>query len=338
MCWIIGAAIPVQLDTPCSLTAKASARDTSHIATDMGPGGRYAVSVRRIPSLAAADLSSERGLPSARSSRCKRTGDRSRHAGAAYKRLARFDAEGLCLACKIAPAARTPDLHCACRRRSRASAAAPATSSLWRIAQACGRSLATVSRYMVQAGLSRLKSLDPVEPIRRYERATPGELLHIDTKRLGRIHVLGDRITGDRAKTAIVASDGKPCTLAIYNSVLSPQFVGTKTAWVEASLEMSHAERIHPHQHDRAHGHGACGAHFDGQIALTSNSVVVARASSWHAKGRTRPALTLRRHWDRSQHGQQVARAVCAGIGSQGCMTSFDQGGRARSMTNEWQS
>ena len=50
---------------------------------------------------------------------------------------------------------------------------------------------------MVQAGLSRLKSLDPVEPIRRYERATPGELLHIDTKKLGRIAVTGHRATGN---------------------------------------------------------------------------------------------------------------------------------------------
>jgi len=93
---------------------------------------------------------------------------------------------------------------------------------LWRIAQACGRSLATVSRYMVQAGLSRLKSLDPVEPIRRYERATPGELLHIDTKRLGRIHVLGDRITGDRAKNRNRGIGWEAVHLAIYNSVLSP--------------------------------------------------------------------------------------------------------------------
>ena len=58
--------------------------------------------------------------------------------------------------------------------------------------------MATVSRYMVQAGLSRLKSLDPVEPIRRYERATPGELLHIDTKKLGCIVRPSHRVPGHR--------------------------------------------------------------------------------------------------------------------------------------------
>ena len=47
-------------------------------------------------------------------------------------------------------------------------------------------------------GLSRLKSLDPVEPVIRYEREAPGDLLHIDTKRLGKIKGLGHRVTGDR--------------------------------------------------------------------------------------------------------------------------------------------
>ncbi len=53
---------------------------------------------------------------------------------------------------------------------------------------------------MARVGLSRLKSLDPVEPVVRYEREAPGELLHIDTKRLGKIQGVGHRITGDRTK------------------------------------------------------------------------------------------------------------------------------------------
>jgi transposase InsO family protein len=68
----------------------------------------------------------------------------------------------------------------------------------WRIAAETGVSLASVSRYLSRIGLARLKSLDPVEPVVRYERAAPGELLHIDTKRLGRINGIGHRITGQR--------------------------------------------------------------------------------------------------------------------------------------------
>ena len=69
---------------------------------------------------------------------------------------------------------------------------------LWRIAQQCGRGVATVSRCMKRLGLSRLKSLEPPVPVVRYERAAAGELLHIDTKKLGRIDGVGHRITGDR--------------------------------------------------------------------------------------------------------------------------------------------
>lgn len=69
---------------------------------------------------------------------------------------------------------------------------------LWRIAQQARRGMGTVSRYMKRLGLSRLKLLQPPEPVVRYERATPGELLHLDTKKLGRIDGVGHRITGDR--------------------------------------------------------------------------------------------------------------------------------------------
>jgi hypothetical protein len=73
--------------------------------------------------------------------------------------------------------------------------------SLWRIAAQAGRGIGTVSRCMQRLGLSRLTSLEPAVPIVRYERAAPGELLHIDTKKLGRIDGIGHRITGDRTKS-----------------------------------------------------------------------------------------------------------------------------------------
>lgn len=68
------------------------------------------------------------------------------------------------------------------------------------IAQQVGVSPATVSRVLQAAGLSRMKNLDPVEPVRRYERENPGELIHIDIKKLGRIDGVGHRITGDRTR------------------------------------------------------------------------------------------------------------------------------------------
>lgn len=59
-------------------------------------------------------------------------------------------------------------------------------------------SLATVGRLLKARGLSRLSSLDPKPPVVRYERERPGELLHIDTKKLGRIVRPSHRVTGDR--------------------------------------------------------------------------------------------------------------------------------------------
>jgi transposase InsO family protein len=66
------------------------------------------------------------------------------------------------------------------------------------IARETGCSKATVSRTLRRLGLSRLRALEPAEPVRRYEREHPGELIHIDIKKLGRIDGIGHRITGDR--------------------------------------------------------------------------------------------------------------------------------------------
>jgi transposase InsO family protein len=70
-----------------------------------------------------------------------------------------------------------------------------------RIARSIGVSAATVSRVLARAGLSRLADLEPSEPLVRYEHAQPGDLLHIDTKKLGRIERMGHRVTGDRRDT-----------------------------------------------------------------------------------------------------------------------------------------
>lgn len=56
----------------------------------------------------------------------------------------------------------------------------------------------TVARILKRHGLERLKKLDPVIPIRRYERSKPGELVHLDIKKLGRVAGIGHRITGVR--------------------------------------------------------------------------------------------------------------------------------------------
>jgi transposase InsO family protein len=59
-------------------------------------------------------------------------------------------------------------------------------------------SRSTVARICARAGLNRLSRLEPLPHYPRYERVTPGELLHLDIKKLGRIVKIGHRITADR--------------------------------------------------------------------------------------------------------------------------------------------
>jgi transposase InsO family protein len=70
------------------------------------------------------------------------------------------------------------------------------------IAAEVGVAQATVSRILERLGLNRLQALEPAEPVRRYERDHPGELIHLDIKKLGRFERIGHRITADRRQGA----------------------------------------------------------------------------------------------------------------------------------------
>jgi transposase InsO family protein len=66
------------------------------------------------------------------------------------------------------------------------------------IALALGMALSTVSAVLKRIGLGKRSRLEPPEPPNRYERRQPGELLHLDVKKLGRILRPGHRVTGRR--------------------------------------------------------------------------------------------------------------------------------------------
>jgi len=69
------------------------------------------------------------------------------------------------------------------------------------IARSLKRPRATVARILKRAGLERLSKLKAPEPANRYQHRRPGDLLHLDVKKLGRISGFhGHRITGDRSK------------------------------------------------------------------------------------------------------------------------------------------
>lgn len=66
-----------------------------------------------------------------------------------------------------------------------------------RIARSLAVSESSVSRVLSRAGLSRWRDLEPSPPVLRYEHQHPGDLVHLDTKKLGRIVRTGHRITGN---------------------------------------------------------------------------------------------------------------------------------------------
>ncbi|HWG86312.1 MAG TPA: IS481 family transposase, partial [Candidatus Acidoferrales bacterium] len=66
-----------------------------------------------------------------------------------------------------------------------------------RIAQTIALSRSTVSRILTRLRLNQMRMLQPTVPVVRYEHAAPGDLLHIDIKKLARIHKPGHRMTGN---------------------------------------------------------------------------------------------------------------------------------------------
>jgi transposase InsO family protein len=66
------------------------------------------------------------------------------------------------------------------------------------IARILGLPRSTVGAVLRRLGLGKLKDLDPKPPVVRYERSRPGEMIHLDIKKLGRFDVAGHRATGDR--------------------------------------------------------------------------------------------------------------------------------------------
>jgi transposase InsO family protein len=78
------------------------------------------------------------------------------------------------------------------------------------IAEVFSMPLSTVSAVLSREGLGKRSRLAPPEPVNRYERSRPGELVHIDIKRLGRIVVPGHAITGNRRQRAPRTRIGHP--------------------------------------------------------------------------------------------------------------------------------
>ena len=102
--------------------------------------------------------------------------------------------------------------------------------------------VSTVSLWLRRLGLGRLRNLDPKPVVVRYEKKRPGELLHLDTKKLGRIKGIGHRITGNRRGSGhglgweflhVCIDDA---TRVAYAEVLPDETAITATGFLERAL------------------------------------------------------------------------------------------------------
>ena len=102
------------------------------------------------------------------------------------------------------------------------------------IAECLGMALSTVSAVLLRVGLGKLSRLEPPEPPNRYERRHPGELIHVDVKKLGRIRAgAGHRMVGHRRSQMKVTRDGHRTGAAGWEFVHVCVDDATRLAYVE---------------------------------------------------------------------------------------------------------
>jgi transposase InsO family protein len=100
------------------------------------------------------------------------------------------------------------------------------------IAETLSMPLSTVSAVLRRKGIGRLSRIGLEQPV-RYERARPGELVHVDVKKLGRIRGIGHRISGSRASQGKKTIDGRRTGIAGWEFVHVAVDDHSRLAYVE---------------------------------------------------------------------------------------------------------
>jgi len=118
------------------------------------------------------------------------------------------------------------------------------------IAEALGMAERTVRGVISRLGLRKLPPLETPEPANRYERPLPGELIHIDVKKLGRIGRPGHRVNGDRSTRArgigweFVHVCIDDCTRLAYVEVLENERKETVTGFLQRAVAWFAAQGV----------------------------------------------------------------------------------------------
>ncbi len=154
------------------------------------------------------------------------------------------------------------------------------------IARQLGLPVSTVGLELRRLGLGRLRALDPLPEIIRYEREHPGELIHFDIKKLGRIDGIGHRITGDRSGQSSKRGTGweylhvaiDDASRLAFTAIMPDEKKESATAFLEQALDWF-----------RAHGVVAQRVMTDNGSAYKSRLFAAAIAAHGLRHKRTRP-------------------------------------------------
>ena len=140
------------------------------------------------------------------------------------------------------PRGRPPGRVCAEREAVIADLRGEVRMNAVQIAERLGMSERTVRAVIARLGLAKLPPLQEPEPANRYERPLPGELIHIDVKKLGKIGRPGHRVNGDRTTRTrgigweFVHVCVDDCTRLAYVEVLDDERKETVTAFLRRAV------------------------------------------------------------------------------------------------------
>jgi transposase InsO family protein len=173
------------------------------------------------------------------------------------------------------------------------------------IAAKLGLARSTVARWLKREGLGRLAEIDPPEPVRRYQRDRPGELIHLDIKKLGRFDQPGHRVTGTRAGCrnrgagwdfVHVAVDD--ATRLAYVEVLADERKHTTTGFLLRALRWFRARGIQTERVMTDNGSAYRSRHFAKALRLLAIRHIFTRPYTPKTNGKAERFIqTILREW-----------------------------------------
>ncbi len=173
-----------------------------------------------------------------------------------------------------------------------------------RIAERLSLPVATVVVTQRRLGLARLQPLEPRPPVIRYERARPGELVHLDTKKLVRIGRVGHRIHGDRSRRVkgigweVTYAAVDDATRLAYSEVRRDERGETAAAFLHGVVAWAAARGVQIERVMTDNGGAFCSRHFRAALDALGIRHIRTRPYTPRTNGKVERFIqTLLREW-----------------------------------------